>query len=418
VAGIVGAATNNGNGMAGAGWNVRVLPVRVLGKCFGYTSDIAAGIRWAAGLPVPGVPPNPNPARVINLSLGGGGPCDGEEAPAISEAVAAGVVVVAAAGNTSGQAAGSPANCPGAIGVAGLRHVGTKVGFSDVGSAISIAAPGGNCVNTGASQPCLYPILTTVNTGTTTPNTNPITGSTYTDAFNASVGTSFSSPLVAATAALMFSAQPALTPSGVRAGLQAAARPFPQPAPGDTVPACHAPNGTDQLECYCTTSTCGAGMLDAGAAVRAVLGVSLTFAVSPASPIAAQVVTLDSTASTVASGRTIASRQWTIVDGGGIVSGFNDAANGVATSLTPSAAGTFSVKLTITDDRGVAASKTQSVTVAGNGTAPPPASGGGGGGAVSWAWLMALLAGTVLLALTRRASRPAPALVLSDLIGR
>jgi serine protease len=266
-----------------------------------------------------------------------------------------------------------------------------------VGSAISIAAPGGNCVNTGASQPCLYPILTTVNTGTTTPNTNPITGSTYTDAFNASVGTSFSSPLVAATAALMFSAQPALTPSGVRAGLQAAARPFPQPAPGDTVPLCHAPNGTDQLECYCTTSTCGAGMLDAGAAVRAVLGVSLSIAVSPAAPIAAQVVTLDSTASTVASGRTIASRQWAIVDGGGIVSSFNDAANGVATSLTPSAAGTFTVKLTITDDRGVAASKTQNVTVAGNGTAPPPASSGGGGGTMSWGWLMALLAGTALL---------------------
>ncbi len=70
VAGIIGAATDNGSGMAGAGWNVRVLPVRVLGKCFGYTSDIIAGMRWAAGLHVPGVPDNPNPARVINLSLG------------------------------------------------------------------------------------------------------------------------------------------------------------------------------------------------------------------------------------------------------------------------------------------------------------------------------------------------------------
>ena len=56
VAGIVGAATGNGTGMAGAGWNVRVLPVRVLGKCFGYTSDIIAAMRWAAGLSVPGVP--------------------------------------------------------------------------------------------------------------------------------------------------------------------------------------------------------------------------------------------------------------------------------------------------------------------------------------------------------------------------
>ena len=73
VSGLIAALTDNGIGMAGAAPGVRVLPVRVLGKCGGYDSDIIAGMRWAAGLSVPDVPANPYPARVINLSLGGDG---------------------------------------------------------------------------------------------------------------------------------------------------------------------------------------------------------------------------------------------------------------------------------------------------------------------------------------------------------
>ena len=405
-AGIIGAATSNGTGMAGAGWNVRILPVRVLGKCFGYTSDIAAGIRWAAGLSVPGVPTNPNKASVINLSLGSDGACSAEEQSAIDAAIGAGVVVVAAAGNSTGRAASSPSNCVGVIGVAAIRHVGSKVGFSDVGPELSIAAPGGNCINIGAGEPCLYPILTTVNNGATSPTT-----STYTDSFNISVGTSFSSPLVAATAALMLSAQPSLTPAGVRAAMQHTARPFPQsglpPDPSGSGPllACQVPGNFDQLQCYCTKTTCGAGMLDAGAAVRAVLGIVVAIGVSPAAPTANQAVTLSSVGSTVATGRTIASRAWTLVSGGGIVSGFGDAANGATTTLTPSAAGTFKVRLTITDDLGVAASTTQSVSVAADPNAPPPSSSGGGGGPMSWAWLLGLALATAGVARTRPSRR-------------
>ena len=73
--GLIGALTNNGVGIASVGRTVRVLPVRVLGKCGGFDSDIAAGIRWAAGLAVAGVPTNPTPAKVINMSLGGSGAC-------------------------------------------------------------------------------------------------------------------------------------------------------------------------------------------------------------------------------------------------------------------------------------------------------------------------------------------------------
>lgn len=274
-ASLIGAASNNGAGMTGVAWGVKLLPVRVLGKCGGYDSDIIAGMQWAAGLPVPGVPANPTPARVINLSLGSSGSCPlsyieaiiaitGKQNPA---------VIVASAGNSSGQAVSVPANCPGMISVAGLRHIGSKVGFSDLGPEITISAPGGNCVNTEATAPCLYPILAATNTGSSSP-----VASSYTDAFNSSVGTSFSAPLVAGTAALMLSVQPSLTPAQVTTLLQKSARAFPTTGAEATVQICHAPSSNvEQLECYCTTSTCGAGMLDTAAAIAAVTSSSINF---------------------------------------------------------------------------------------------------------------------------------------------
>ena len=271
VSGLVAALTNNGIGMAGAAPGVRVLPVRVLGKCGGYDSDILAGMRWAAGLAVPGAPANPYPARVINLSLGSDGACSAAYQEAVDEITAAGTVIVAAAGNSSGHAVGTPASCTGVIAVAGLRHVGTKVGFSSLGPEVAISAPGGNCVNAATNSACLYPILTATDSGETVP-----VRSTYTDSVNYSVGTSFSTPLVASVAALALSAHPAMAPEEVKQRLQGTARPFPplgSIGSSSTVPECTLPQYSlrgmpiDQVECYCTTTTCGAGMLDAGAAL-------------------------------------------------------------------------------------------------------------------------------------------------------
>jgi serine protease len=265
VAGLIAALTDNGIGMAGTAPGVRVLPVRVLGKCGGYDSDIIAGVRWAAGLPVPGVPANPQPARIVNLSLGGEGSCSPAYQEAIDEVTAAGVVVVAAAGNSSGHAVDMPANCSGMIAVAGLRHSGTKVGYSSLGPEVAISAPAGNCVNTAAGSSCLYPILTTTDAGSTVP-----AGPTYSDSHRYSIGTSFSAPLVAGVAALALSAQPDLSPQTLKELLRGAARPFPASVSGSGVPECTLPQydlrgrPVDQEECYCTTSTCGAGMLDAG----------------------------------------------------------------------------------------------------------------------------------------------------------
>ena len=87
------------------GWNTLILPVRVLGKCGGIDSDIIAGMRWAAGIPVAGVPINPTPAQIINLSLGGSGACSAAYQAAVNEITAQGVLVVASVGNDGGAVA-------------------------------------------------------------------------------------------------------------------------------------------------------------------------------------------------------------------------------------------------------------------------------------------------------------------------
>ena len=166
-------------------------------------------------------------------------------------------------GGTESVAAGAPANCPGVIAVGALRHVGTKAGYSSLGSAVAISAPGGNC---GSGTLCAYSILSTVNDGTTTAGNN-----TYSDGTNYAIGTSFAAPMVSGTAALMLSLDSSLTPASVKSLLQSSARTFPTSGGSAGIGTCQAPSGsTEQDECYCTTSTCGAGMLDASAALSAV----------------------------------------------------------------------------------------------------------------------------------------------------
>ncbi|MDI1260415.1 S8 family serine peptidase [Aquabacterium sp.] len=405
--GIIGALTNNGTGMASVGRTVQVLPVRVLGKCGGYDSDIMAGMLWAAGIGVSGVPANPNPAKVINLSLGGGGACSQAYRDTLSQLTNLGVTVVASAGN-SGLSVTVPANCPGVIGVAGLRHAGTKVGYSDLGPEISISAPAGNCVNTLSGQPCLYPILTTSNAGTTT----PIAASAiYTNSYYTSLGTSFSAPMVAGTVGLMLSVDPTLTPAAIRAILMGSARAFPTTG-GDngdggstTVARCAAPSATEQAQCYCTTATCGAGMLNTGAALAATnAGLQAQIDFSKTGAVPSQALPLSGANSWVASGRSIASYQWTLVNGGGIVTSLSSA-TGSSISVTPSALGRFTVSLTITDDLSATSTTVQTIdVVTPSVTASTSSGGGGGGGALDGITLMGLLIAIIgAVGLARRA---------------
>ncbi len=145
VAGIIGAASNNGVGVAGVDWSARILPVRVLGRDGGTTSDIVDGMAWAAGLAVPGVPANTTPARVINLSLGGSGECSAAFQDVVNRVRAAGAMVVAAAGNDGSTSVSQPANCNGVIAVTAHARDGDNASYANVGAQVTISAPGGGC---------------------------------------------------------------------------------------------------------------------------------------------------------------------------------------------------------------------------------------------------------------------------------
>jgi serine protease len=323
----------------------------VLGKCGGTDSDILDGMRWAAGLHVDGVPDNTHPVQIINMSLGGTGACTSAEQIVINEVLAVGVLVVVSAGNEGGPV-DSPANCVGVAGIAGLRNVGTKVGFSSLGPEISLAAPAGNCVNTSGA--CVYPIDTTSNAGTTTPTING-----YTDQLNPSLGTSFSAPIVSGIAALMVSANSNLTAPQLIARLKEGSLTFPVSS-DTTIPNCHVPAGSSDLqstECNCTKQTCGAGMANAPGAVKAALRPIAAIAV-PASVSAGQNVTLSAAGSAAACGHTIASYSWTVV--GSSTTPVQNANTPSAIVVAP-ASGSITVQVTVTDDAGL--TDTAQVTV-------------------------------------------------------
>lgn len=374
VAGLIGAITNNAEGVAGAAFDTRVLPVRVMGKCGGFDSDIIVAMRWAAGLHVPGVPDNPTPASVINLSLGSSGVCTAAYQSAVDEIISRGVLIVASAGNEGGPV-DAPANCTGVLGVAGIRHVGTKVGFSNLGPEIALSAPGGNCVNVGSGQPCLFSIVVAVNSGKTSP-----LSSTYTDEFNYNVGTSFSAPQAAAAAALMRSVNSRLEPAQLIRRMKETATPFP----GGSVDTCHVPADANDLqisECACTTSTCGAGMLNAGEAVAAA---RKPFAVLRTSgPVrAGSTVVLDAADSFPADGHTLTTFAWSVIEASSpepVIASPSQP----STTLSVRAAGTFTLRLVVTDESG-AQDMMQVVLNTAAQPAGPTSSHRGGGGPMTW----------------------------------
>ena len=350
VAGLIAAASNNGTGIAGTSWNTYILPVRVLGKCGGYDSDILIAMRWAAGIHISGVPDNPYPAKIINMSLGSVGSCTSAYRNTIAELTQLGVLVVISAGNEGGPV-DEPANCPGALAVAGLRHVGTKVGYSSLGPEVSIAAPAGNCFN--LSGACLYSLVSTTDSGTTTPASG-----TYTDQFNnANLGTSFSAPLAAGVAALMHAANAKLSATQLRQRLQEGSSAFPNNA---SLSNCRVPTGPNDIqlnECNCTTNTCGTGMLYAPGAVTAAQRPIATIA-APTSVAAGALIALDGSGSSAACGRTIAGFGWSVVAANGISSpAISNADQSIASVAAPTS-GSFTLRLTVTDDTGATDSAT------------------------------------------------------------
>jgi serine protease len=261
VAGTIGAASNNGMHGAGINWNSKILPVRVLGRCDGTVADINDAIVWSAGGSVVGAPNTSTPAKVLNLSIGGGGQCGASTQNAINGAIGAGAVVVVAAGNENENASFHwLSSCNGAITVGANQRQGFKSEYSNFGTAVEITAPGG-----GYDYPSgqWNGIWSTVNASTT----SPIGGSGY--IIDTMQGTSQATPHVAGVASLMLSVDPSLTPAQILSRIQSTARPFPTGGPTcDTVSNPRPPNSA-WYSCQCTTAICGAGIIDAAAAVAA-----------------------------------------------------------------------------------------------------------------------------------------------------
>ncbi|MGL5406870.1 MAG: S8 family serine peptidase [Propionibacteriaceae bacterium] len=235
VAGTIAAITNNNQGVASVASEAKVVPVRVLGKCGGSTADIVRGMRWAAGLDVPGIPRNPNPAKVLNMSLGGRGTCSSIQQTTIDQINAAGGTVVVAAGNSNADAANfNPASCRGVITIGSTGPSGKRAYYSNYGWRVDVSAPGGD-----TSLRKEDGILSTINTGKTTPG-----GEGY--AFYQ--GTSMAAPHIAGLVALFYQLDPTMNSTKALAALKAGAR---------------------QINC---PEGCGAGLVDSQAAINSIRG--------------------------------------------------------------------------------------------------------------------------------------------------
>ena len=237
VAGIVAAAANNAAGVAGIAPEAKILPVRVIGKCGGSEADMIDGIRWAAGLVVDGAPLNPNPASVINISLGSTRPCTSQLQATVDEVSALNSIIVTSVGNDNHDSAlKSPANCLGTVTVAALNREGRRAFYSNYGPAVDLAAPGGDRADG---------ILSTVDVGTTIPQ-----GLSY----KSLIGTSMAAPMVSGVLALARSIDPSTSRIDLLTVLLSHLAPFVE----DPVPfSCSLGN------------MCGAGVIDAGALLDA-----------------------------------------------------------------------------------------------------------------------------------------------------
>ncbi|WP_187645518.1 S8 family serine peptidase [Streptomyces sp. TRM49041] len=247
VAGTIGAVTDNAKGIAGIAYGAKVQHVRVLGKCGGSSADIADAITWASGGNVPGIPANPNPAQVINMSLGGqSASCPSVYRNAINGAVSRGTTVVVAAGNSDANASGfTPANCANVITVASTSREGNRSYYSNYGSTVDVSAPGGETRRaTDTPGTVTTPengILSTLNSGATVQST---------ENYKPYQGTSMAAPHIAGLAALLKSAKSTLTPADIESAIKSNARPLPGTCSGG----------------------CGAGIADATKTVNAVTG--------------------------------------------------------------------------------------------------------------------------------------------------
>jgi serine protease len=244
ISGLIAASVNNAIGVAGVAPNAKVVPIRVLGRCGGSLLDALEGMVWAAGGSVAGLPNNPNPAAVINMSFGvEGAVCTPEIQGFVDTVAGLGSVLVAATGNSAINTADViPASCNNVIAIGAASSTGNAANYSNLGAAVDLLAPGANPTNPADPD---VGILSTSNNGAEGPNAD--------DYIRGYAGTSMAAPHVSGVVAMMLGLDPTLSPTQIEQILKDTARPFPA--------AC---NG------------CGAGRLDAKAAVQEAQGAGLT----------------------------------------------------------------------------------------------------------------------------------------------
>jgi serine protease len=346
MAGIVAATANNAVGIAGIGWNVKVVPIRALGKCGGDLDDIAEAVRWAAGLPVNGVPANANKAQVISLSLGGGDTCSAEMQNAVNAAIANGAVVVAATGNDGNLGLIAPANCSDVLAVTAHTINGENADYANIADkaapkAEMLSAPGGGPpTSLGAGGPTDnanwdgYYIFSSVLFGPTSPTSSNASGSSG-SAYSGFVGTSPATPHVAGVAALLKSLVPDATPAQIRSYLLSNVRAYP---PGSVC----ATGGT-------FVDQCGTGLLDAGKALTAAGPLAAPVSIAGDDQVVAPgvTVTLNGTASKAYASKAITAYQWTQTGGTPTVTLVTPTA--ATTTFTAPATGSLTFRLSVTD---------------------------------------------------------------------
>lgn len=255
------ALAGNGYGIAGAAPQAKVMPLRALGRCGGFLSDVSDAVLWAVGAPVAGLPGNTQPVQVLNLSLGAGNvACPSYMQAAIDAATARNVPVVAAAGNERQAAVSMPANCNHVISVSAHTRSGDLADYSNYSSQVTLTAPGGGACKLQAAGCMSDPLVSAGNAGT-------MSVGTHLEAVYFA-GTSAATPQVSAVIALMRAANPALTPSEIRSVLTSTAK----------------AHGAGTF-CATNPSLCGAGMLDAGAAVQAAQTTVATIEAAPAAGV-------------------------------------------------------------------------------------------------------------------------------------
>lgn len=203
-AGIIGAETNNAEGVSGITWSGQIQPIRVLGMgSAGTDFDILSGIYWAAGDPeIEDVPVNQNPARVINLSLGGPASQEGYnnwvellQILISTEAEAYGYPIIIAAAGNQDQIVDTitPANIDFVITVGATRYDGRRASYSNWGSYVDVMAPGGQTDKDQNVDGYPDGIL-----------------SLFDNDYNFEQGTSMAAPVVSGIAALLLAVDPSL----------------------------------------------------------------------------------------------------------------------------------------------------------------------------------------------------------------